>query len=122
MSSPCWCWALWSLPAAARSSRWRPRLRCRQPPAPRPRSTPARPRLVGTVAQIPNTTQEDVKVRHISTAAFTGELLAAGIQRCDRAGTGGLALYDVTNPLQPKQLGFFATGVARGVHELDLIQ
>src|SRR5207249_463543 len=57
-----------------------------------------------------------------STPSFTGELLAVGIQRCARTGTSGAAFYDVTNPLQPKQLGFYATGVARGVHELDLIQ
>ncbi len=83
---------------------------------------PASPRLTGSVAAISGTSQEDVVVRHVSTASFSGDLLATGIQRCDKAGQGGVSLYDVTDPLAPVQLGFFATGAARGVHELDLVQ
>ncbi|MHB8574438.1 MAG: PA domain-containing protein [Dehalococcoidia bacterium] len=85
-------------------------------------SDPAQPAVVGAIAQIRGTTQEDVKVRHINTSAFTGDLLATGIQRCDRTGAGGIDLYDVSDPRNPRQLSFFPTGVARGVHELDLIQ
>ena len=83
---------------------------------------PAQPQTVGSVAAIAGTSQEDVRVRHVTTAAFTGDLLAAGIQRCGTGGQGGVVLYDVTNPIATARLGFFATGAARGVHELDLIQ
>jgi len=83
---------------------------------------PTQPRLVGAVAAIPGTTQEKLVVRHITTAGFTGELLAVGIQRCDRPGQGGVSLYDVSDPYNAVHLGFSATGPARGVHELDLIQ
>ncbi len=83
---------------------------------------PASPRLLGSVAAISGTSQEDVVVRHVSTPSFTGDLLATGIQRCDKSGQGGVSLYDVTDPQSPVQLGFFATGAARGVHELDVVQ
>lgn len=85
-------------------------------------SDPANPRPIGAVAAIRGTSQEDVEVRHVSTPAFSGELLAAGIQRCDRPGQGGLALVDVTDPRNPIDLSFFPTGGSRGVHELDLVQ
>ena len=83
---------------------------------------PAQPHVVATVAQLPGTTQEDTAVRSVHTTAFAGDLLAVGIQRCATAGTGGVALFDVTDPSHPSGLGFFPTGSARGVHELDMIQ
>lgn len=86
-------------------------------------SDPAQPVWTTTVAAYPRTSQEDMVVRTVSTAAFVGDLLAVGIQSCG-SGSGaaaGMALFDVTDPHNPVELGFFETG-ARGVHELDLIQ
>ena len=84
-------------------------------------SDPTQPRWVSTVAAIPGTSQEDIVVRSVSTAAFTGDLLAVGIQSCQRGGAAGLALFDVTDPRNPVELGFYESG-AGGVHELDLVQ
>jgi len=84
---------------------------------------PAAPHQVATVAAIRGTTQEDIVVRSVSTAAFSGDLLAVGVQQC-AGGNGafaGLALYDVTDARRPVELGMLATG-GRGVHELDLVQ
>lgn len=84
-------------------------------------SDPAAPRQVSTAAAIQGTSQEDIVVRSINTPSFTGDLLAVGIQSCAFAAPGGLALYDVSDPSNPVQLGFLATG-GRGVHEFDLVQ
>ncbi len=85
-------------------------------------SDPARPTPVATAAAMPGSSQEDVRVQHLSNSAFTGELLAAGIQHCGRAGQGGLALVDVSDPRHPATLSFFSTDPGIGVHELDLVQ
>lgn len=84
------------------------------------------PQLIGKVAARPGTSAEDVVVRHVSTPFFTGDLLAAGIQRCGEdpaldSEQFGIELWDVSDPYNPKQLGDL--GVANGgggVHELDL--
>jgi hypothetical protein len=57
--------------------------------------------------------------RHRSPT-FTGALLLAGIQRCAAAGVeGGLAIWDVSNPREPRELSFFGVGSRpRGVHEM----
>lgn len=84
---------------------------------------PARPRLRARFARYPGTTSEDVWVGHVSTPFFTGDLAAVGIQRCGfgRRGFRGLALFNVTDPTRPRQLGVFGTGpVSRGVHELSV--
>ncbi len=90
---------------------------------------PTRPQLVGAVAAIAGTSQEDVVVQHIETATFKGDLLVTGIQACDRANSAarGVDLWDVTNPRQPQHLAFWSSGPngpggARGVHELQLFQ
>ena len=84
---------------------------------------PANPRLVGYAAQYPGTTAEHPATLRVSTPAFTGDLLAVGIQRCTRpsAAPGGLAVWDITDPLNPAELSFFDTDPApAGVHELDV--
>lgn len=86
-------------------------------------SDPTTPRPVATAARIPGTSAEDVVPVRMSTSAFTGDLLAVGIQRCARTGSapGGLALVDITDPRNPVDLGFFSTGPGPGgVHELDV--
>ncbi|MGH3065177.1 MAG: LVIVD repeat-containing protein [Gaiellaceae bacterium] len=80
-------------------------------------SNPASPTEVATAAGYLHTSAEDVEVMHVSTDSFTGDLLAAGIQPCDDEGFGGLALWDVTDPTSPQELGFFGN---IGVHELSL--
>lgn len=89
-------------------------------------SDPANPTMTGRVAGIRGTSAEDVVVRRVSTPSFTGDLLAAGIQRCgksplDDAGFG-VDLWDVTNPLRPVHLRHVGISVDNGVHELDMVQ
>lgn len=84
---------------------------------------PGRPEVVGSVAQRTATTAEDVHVLAVDSAEFRGDLLATGIQRCSEEGTGGLSLWDVTDPRAPVELGFFGTGRGPiGVHELDVFR
>jgi hypothetical protein len=85
---------------------------------------PARPRALTSFAKFPGSDGEDVWVGSVRTRAFKGDLAAVGVQRCSRQvqGFAGLALYDVTNPARPKELGRLATGVASGVHEMGIVQ
>ena len=85
---------------------------------------PARPRPLTSFAKFPGSDGEDVWVGSVRTRAFKGDLAAVGLQPCSRQGTGfaGLALYDVTDPARPRELGRLATGVASGVHELGVVQ
>lgn len=86
-------------------------------------SNPAAPVVAATAAQIPGTSAEDIVPLHVTTPMFTGDLLVVGIQRCSNssAAPGGLALVDITDPRNPRDLGFFDSGrPARGVHELDV--
>jgi len=80
-------------------------------------SNPASPTQVATAAGYPNTSAEDMQVLSVSTASFTGDLLGVGIQPCAEEGLGGLALWDVTDPTNPEELGFLEN---IGVHELSL--
>ena len=88
-----------------------------------------RPELIATAAARRGTSAEDLVVRRVSTASFSGDLLAVGIQRCGGRPRGlnddgfGLELWNVTNPYQPEKLGEFPVGMGDGgVHELDLFQ
>lgn len=90
---------------------------------------PRAPRAIGAVAAIPGATQEDVEVITVATPSFRGDLLVAGIQGCARDGQipGGLDLWDVTDPTQPRHLAFWPSGPAgagagRGVHEFHLFR
>ena len=85
---------------------------------------PAKPRALGAFAKFLGSDGEDVWVGSIRTRAFKGDLAAVGVQRCSRQASGfaGMALYDVTNPAKPKELGRLATGVVSGVHELGVVQ
>jgi choice-of-anchor B domain-containing protein len=88
---------------------------------------PAHPALVGAIATIPGTSQEDIYVASVATSAFTGDLLVTGIQACNRASDAqrGVDLWDVTNPRAPQHLAFWSSGPggsgAQGGHELDLV-
>jgi hypothetical protein len=84
---------------------------------------PARPRPLASFAKFPGSDGEDVWVGSVRTGAFTGDLAAVGIQRCSRQDPGfaGMALYDVSNPARPRELGRLETGFI-GVHELGVVQ
>ena len=84
---------------------------------------PARPTLVGSLAERPGTSAEDVQVLTVFSGSFTGDLLATGLQRCGPDGVGGLSLWDVTDPRTPVELSLFETGAGpSGVHELRLVR
>jgi hypothetical protein len=86
---------------------------------------PTTPTLLGSAAVYPGTTAEHLAVVHYATSAFSGSVLFAGIQRCSASGgaPSGLAIWDVTDPANPAELGFAATGRgARGVHEFTVRQ
>jgi hypothetical protein len=85
---------------------------------------PSKPRPLGQFGRFPGSDGEDVWVGAVRTRAFSGDLAAVGIQRCSRSSSGfaGLALFDVSDPARPKELGRLATGVRAGVHELGVAQ
>lgn len=81
-------------------------------------STPTDPELVGFIASPPNTRANDVKVNHIETRFFSGEVLIFSNEVCGNGlvpraqargvtfggGQGGINIWDVTDPLKPKPL------------------
>ncbi|MBV9169355.1 MAG: hypothetical protein JOZ81_04645, partial [Chloroflexi bacterium] len=74
-------------------------------------------------AQYSGTTAEHLAAVHFLTSDFTGNVLFAGIQRCQANGgaVAGLAIWDVSDPKNPTELGFFDTGRgSRGVHEFTV--
>jgi hypothetical protein len=86
---------------------------------------PTAPTLLAQAAAYSGTTAEHLTAVHYATPAFTGTILFAGIQRCQASGgePSGLAIWDVTNPAQPAELGFLPTGRgSRGVHEFVVRQ
>jgi hypothetical protein len=90
-------------------------------------SDPANPTLAAFIPAKPGTRNEDVKVAHLETAHFSGEILVVSNEPCDSAylprfqshgvnagpGRGGLAIWDVTDPTKPRSLkkSFFDFGV-----------
>ena len=90
-------------------------------------SDPTAPRAIGALAARRGTSAEDMVVRSVETASFTGDLMAVGMQRCGRQGGRsagyGVELWDVTDPYHPSRLADLAVNHGDGgVHELDLIQ
>jgi hypothetical protein len=86
---------------------------------------PTSPTPITTAAVYRGTTAEHLAVVHFATSQFTGTVLFAGIQRCQAANgaPSGLAIWDVTDPTNPAELGFFSTGRgSRGVHEFTVRQ
>ncbi|MBN8209006.1 hypothetical protein JI666_09640 [Bacillus sp. NTK071] len=87
---------------------------------------PANPEEIAVFANddIPGTWQEKVIVKSISTPEFKGDLAVVSVQQLDKNNPdskGGFLLYDVTNPENPKKLGFWeVTKKTRGTHELYL--
>jgi hypothetical protein len=83
---------------------------------------PVAPVPIGTVAAYPGTTAEHLAAFHMTTGAFQGSLLLAGIQRCGgRGGVGGLSVWDVSNPTSPREMSYLGVGSApAGVHEFSV--
>ncbi|MEA2462123.1 MAG: hypothetical protein QOH90_2300, partial [Actinomycetota bacterium] len=79
-------------------------------------SDPTQPRVVGRADSGEGTSSEDVVVRRIGDRV----VLATGIQACFHHGRHGLALFDVTDPANPRHLSFTSTP-GHGVHELDVV-
>lgn len=88
---------------------------------------PTSPIRVATLQNPPGTSAEDVVVFTARYGSLVGhDIAAVGIQVCggsrdDTSFFRGLQLFDVTDPLQPYELGRLDTGCCtRGVHEIDL--
>jgi hypothetical protein len=98
---------------------------------------PRQPVEVSTLAAHARTWAENMRVLSLRTPDFEGDLLAVGLQPCDGGSSdeglegapdaggalSGVELWDVTNPRDPRWLGFSSVGPETGgVHELDLVQ
>ncbi len=87
---------------------------------------PSNPKEVAVFADqdIPGTWQEKVIVKTVNTKSFKGDLAVVSVQQLDSKNPnskGGFLIYDVTNPYEPKKLGFYeVTKKTRGTHELYL--
>ena len=82
-------------------------------------ATPSAPRVASTIALAPGQAALDVDALHVSTPAFTGDLLAVALATCRRSdeafafgvsGPGsfadrGVAYYDISDPAKPRLLG-----------------
>lgn len=78
---------------------------------------PKNPILLGNLPTKTGTSYEDIVVISAETAAFKGDLLAAGLQR----NTNGVEFWDVSDPRQPRLLSLFRTGSFH-VHEISMLQ
>lgn len=79
---------------------------------------PENPVKVGFIADKPNTRTNDVKVAHLETRTFSGEILVTSNEACGsgflprlnanglsgNAGRGGFSIWDVTDPTKPHAL------------------
>nr|WP_246407573.1 hypothetical protein [Geomicrobium halophilum] len=88
-------------------------------------SDPKNPEEVAAFANdIPGTWQEKVIVKSVDTPHFSGDLAVVSLQKYtqDETEKGGTVLYDVTNPEEPKELGYYKVPeeVLTGTHELYL--
>ncbi|GAK10100.1 LVIVD repeat-containing protein [Geomicrobium sp. JCM 19038] len=86
---------------------------------------PHNPEEVAVFANdIPGTWQEKVIVKSVDTPHFTGDLAVVSLQKYNQDETeqSGTAIYDVTNPERPVQLGYYElpVDVLTGTHELYL--
>jgi hypothetical protein len=86
---------------------------------------PSAPTPLSVAASYAGTTAEHLAAVRYATPAFSGNVLFVGIQRCAAGGGGqsGLAIWDVTDPTNPIELGFLSVGRGgRGVHEFTVRQ
>lgn len=92
-------------------------------------SDPVTPSLLGVLAgadEFPETSTDSVWVGTVDTAAFAGDVAVVAVRLCDtsernrrRSGFRGLAVYDVTDPEQPRLLSTLDSGeFTQGVHDI----
>ncbi len=84
---------------------------------------PHSPKLVSRLHTPRSTSGEDVVVRHVETARFTGELAVVGIQACGDPTEvfRGLKFFDVTDPSSPRKISRYRVAAGTvGCHEVDL--
>lgn len=90
-------------------------------------SDPSEPTLASFIPAKPGTRNNDVKVEHIETRHFSGEILVASNEPCNAPflprtqsngkavlqGRGGIAIWDVSDPTKPKALkqNFMTNGI-----------
>ena len=80
-------------------------------------NNPRRPRLVALPTTGPGESREDIVVQRIGNR----DVMGVGVQICgEQGGPGGLALFDVTQPMRPRPLSFLPMP-AGGVHEMDMV-
>jgi hypothetical protein len=78
---------------------------------------PTQPKVVALAGGRTGISNEDVVVREIGDI----DVLGIGVQVCKpQGGSGGLQLFDVTDPTDPQALSFFPVP-SGGVHELDMV-
>jgi hypothetical protein len=78
---------------------------------------PSHPKVVARAGGRTGVSNEDVVVIEIGAR----DVLGIGVQLCKpQGGTGGLQLFDVTDPSNPQPLSFHPAP-AGGVHELDMV-
>ncbi len=84
---------------------------------------PRHPKLVSRLRNPSGTSAEDVVVRHVETAGFTGDLAVVGIQSCGEDDVfRGFQFFDVTDPTSPRKLSRFKVAAGTmGCHEVDLV-
>src|SRR5258707_10494469 len=85
---------------------------------------PTAPVMLTSAAVYRGTTAEHLAAVHFATPGFTGNVLFVGIQRCaaDITAPSGLAMWDISDPANPTELGFLPTGRARAAHDITLRQ
>ncbi|WP_159053045.1 PA domain-containing protein [Streptomyces regalis] len=86
---------------------------------------PGKPKKAAFIPTTGSAPGEGIQTVHISTPAFTGDILVTNNEICGDGGVGGMNIYDVTDPTNPKQLangvGDFTLGdetteLAREIH------
>lgn len=101
-------------------------------------SNPTEPAQVAFIPAKPATRNNDVKVGHIDTPVFSGEILVATNEGCAdhhprlnanensindrRPGQGGFSIWDVTNPAKPRALAQHVLGGSNGIHNTFIWQ
>jgi hypothetical protein len=88
---------------------------------------PSDPQMIGTLQNPDGTSAEDVVVYTAQSGPYAGrDIAAVGIQVCggsryDTSFQRGLQLFDVSDPSDPEEIGFFDTGCCtRGLHEFEV--
>lgn len=74
-------------------------------------SDPGDPELLGLIRSPEGTRPNDVKVAHLETSLFRGEVLVHTIEPCVQGAGGGISIYDVSDPARPKALAESVLGV-----------